>query len=319
MIGESCNVLVLSPIIICGHYQSRSIFHLNCMMMRLILSALKFRISHIDYLTDTPYSVPVIRKSIKSDADSAFHYDIIDDFTAFAWSPQWSRRLDEYLMQHAKSVTTGTLYLQRERQKDRNDKVHFVSVGVRGEEFVRRSQIFPVEILSIPYSKIAGYVGSITERLDLKLINHLAKTFQDVAFVFIGPCRLASQLLPKEPNVFWLGSKKHSELPDYMHAFSVGLIPFQIDDATRKLFPVKTMEYMSAEVPVISTCLPDIEQYFSKYVMVARNDMEFSDALHKVLSGNYDRGILDAAKSFAMSHTWEEMGRKLYQCMKDIE
>ncbi len=55
-----------------------------------------------------------------------------------------------------------------------------------------------------------------------------------------------------------LGQKPYAELPRYSAYFDVGLIPFEYNDLTLAVNPIKLREYLSAGMPVVATALPEI-------------------------------------------------------------
>ena len=60
----------------------------------------------------------------------------------------------------------------------------------------------------------------------------------------IGKVSVDIAHLAKYPNVVFLGRKAYEELPGYCKAFSVGLIPFAINELTLNVNPIKLREYL---------------------------------------------------------------------------
>ncbi len=59
--------------------------------------------------------------------------------------------------------------------------------------------------------------------------------------------------LPRRPNLHYLGQKSYGELPGYLKAFDVCLMPWALNDATKTISPTKTLEYMAGGKPIVST------------------------------------------------------------------
>src|SRR4029079_16822802 len=111
---------------------------------------------------------------------------------------------------------------------------------------------------AIPAPRL-GYAGVIDERIDLALIDALARDHQDWHLVMAGPVvKLDPGELPRRPNIHYLGQKPYAELPDYMSGWDVALLPFALNDATRFISPTKTPEYLPAGKPVVSTPIRDV-------------------------------------------------------------
>jgi glycosyltransferase involved in cell wall biosynthesis len=104
-----------------------------------------------------------------------------------------------------------------------------------------------------------GFFGVIDERMDLKLLEGLARLKPNWHFVMIGPvAKIDAGTLPRLPNIHWLGAKGYKELPRYLAGWDIGLMPFAMNESTRFISPTKTPEFLAAGVPVISTPLSDV-------------------------------------------------------------
>src|SRR5688572_30286082 len=108
-----------------------------------------------------------------------------------------------------------------------------------------------------------GFFGVIDERLDLELLAAVADTRPDRSLMLLGPvAKLAAADLPRRPNLHYLGQKAYGDLPAYVKGFDVCMMPFALNEATRFISPTKTLEYMAAHKPIVSTRVPDVvEQY----------------------------------------------------------
>ena len=97
-----------------------------------------------------------------------------------------------------------------------------------------------------------GYVGSIAKWFDWPLVVSIAKALPQTTVRLIGP-----EFIPRPanlpPNIEMVGEIHHSEVMQYIHDFSVGLIPFRIDDLTAAVDPIKYYEYRCFGIPVWST------------------------------------------------------------------
>src|SRR5262249_60607279 len=58
------------------------------------------------------------------------------------------------------------------------------------------------------------------------------------------------------PNAHYAGRAPASEVPPYLAAMDVGLTPYADTQFNQASFPLKTLEYLSAGLPVVSTDLP---------------------------------------------------------------
>ena len=127
---------------------------------------------------------------------------------------------------------------------------------------------------------VAGYFGVIDERLDYDLIRTLAESHPDMTILMVGPtAKVSADDLPSNPNIHWLGQRSYDELPRYVKAFDVCLMPFAINEATEYINPTKTLEYMAAGKPIVSTAVADVVRNFTPIVNVAYTPRQFIDAV----------------------------------------
>ena len=82
----------------------------------------------------------------------------------------------------------------------------------------------------------------------------------DWHFVLVGPVQPNLDVSPIEalPNVTLTGMAEVSELPGYVRAFDVCMIPYLIDDFVRGIYPLKLHEYLAAGKPVVTTPIPAV-------------------------------------------------------------
>lgn len=310
--------IVITPVFFSGHYKYKPVYSLNLFLTKVIVKLLTRTVSGIDIITDSPFFMPVIN-SIPVNKIAAYHYDIIDDFTVFNWSPAWGETLNRSLLSQAKSITTGTLSLAKKYKEIVGEKsIVFVPVGIDTSLFSNLEHIScPRDIETFKHKKIIGYVGSINDRLDFKLIQMIADQFSNTIILMIGPIRISSDKLPKGENIVWLGSKAHKDLPAYISQFSVAIIPFVLDDASKKLFPVKTMEYLSCGVPVVSVALPDVEVFFGDLVYTSTSAEEICLHIKDLLAGKANHPIAQGIE-FSMGHTWDNMAKNIIENIREF-
>ena len=100
----------------------------------------------------------------------------------------------------------------------------------------------------------------IDERLDLRAARRRRRRPAGLAARHGRPGRRRSTrpMLPRRPNIHYLGAKSYAELPRYIAGWDVALLPFARNDATRFISPTKTPEYLAAGKPVVSTSIRDV-------------------------------------------------------------
>jgi glycosyltransferase involved in cell wall biosynthesis len=78
----------------------------------------------------------------------------------------------------------------------------------------------------------------------------------------------------------------YADLPGVMAGFDVALMPFALNEATRSISPTKTLEYLAAGLPVVSTRVPDVVADYADVVHLADDGPSFAAACRAVLTSD---------------------------------
>lgn len=243
----------------------------------------------------------------------AFHeigvvYDCMDELAQFRFADPDLMRRERMLMSQANVVFTGG-YKLWESKSQRHPNVHYFGCGVDADHFAQARDPqtpVPADVAQLG-APIAGYYGVIDERLDYELIAQLAASDRKLQVVMIGPtAKVDPRDLPQAPNIHWLGSRSYDALPNYVKAFDVCLMPFALNDATEFINPTKTLEYMAAGKPIVSTAVADVVRNFTPVVNVATTQSGFvravaADAQHP------DSAFIAEGISMARAASWESI------------
>jgi glycosyltransferase involved in cell wall biosynthesis len=262
----------------------------------------------------TPMMLPIGRALPNA---AAIVYDCMDELSAFLGAPPELLARERELMQRADVVFTGGVALyQAKRGKHRN--VHAMPSSVDVPFFVkaRESLATPPDQAAIPEPRV-GYCGVIDERIDLGLLEALARDRPDLSIVMVGPVvKISPDALPKLPNIHYLGGKPYSELPSYLAGWRVALMPFALNDATRFISPTKTPEYLAAGRPVVSTAISDVVEPYERLglVRIGRSADEFVAHVGAALRGE---GNNDSARDkFLASNSWDSTWTRMKHCVE---
>ena len=231
----------------------------------------------------------------------------MDEFQAFMHSEPETRRFERRMLERADVVFAGGRSLF-EAKKEFNPNVHLFPCGVEFEHFAKATSSdteIADEMKGVP-RPIIGYVGAIDERLDYKLLEASARSNPGWSFVLIGPLlKVNPEGLFEMPNVFYLGARPYSELPRFLKTFDVAMMPFAITELTLKISPTKTLEYMSAALPVVSSRVPDVVADYSDLVELYDSPASFDEAINRCLSLGPEHGMM--LQEEAQGKSWEEM------------
>ena len=214
-------------------------------------------------------------------------YDCMDELSAFDHAPPALLDREADLLARADLVFTGGPSLYRAK-RDRHPSVHCFPSSVDAAHFGQaRPDAAPLaepdDQREIPRPRL-GFFGVIDERLDRDLVGALAAARPDWHVVMLGPViKIDPASLPQAPNLHWLGGKSYDALPAYLAGWDVCLLPFARNRATEFISPTKTLEYMAAERPIVSTPITDVADPYGDVVYLADTPDDFVAACASAL------------------------------------
>lgn len=176
----------------------------------------------------------------------------------------------------------------------------------------------PADLAAVPRPRI-GYFGSLTDSNDLELIRHAATADPSLQFVLIGRVFGDYSAIETLPNVHLLGFKPYAELPLYGRRFDVAFMSWKLTDWIRHSNPLKTKEYLSLGLPVVSVPIDEVIREYGDLVRIAGTGAEFLAAIRAALADDSPelrrrrvervRGESWDARTEQMLHLYEESRR----------
>ncbi len=232
----------------------------------------------------TPLALPLAQAL----GPAATVYDCMDELSLFLGAPPELLSREAALLECADLMFTGGPSLFRAKQA-RHPNVHCFHSSVDAAHFRMARQEEPSGIpeaddqARIPHPRL-GFFGVIDERLDLGLLDFIATARPEWHIVLVGPVvKIDPALLPRRKNIHYFGQRSYEELPRYLQGWDVCLLPFALNDATRFISPTKTLEYMAAELPIVSTPITDVAEPYGNIVYLGDGPQEFLGACEAAL------------------------------------
>ena len=192
-----------------------------------------------------------------------------------------------------------------------NANTHFLPNGV-SESFGRvvPHQIELLQSLKVP---IVGFAGALGTATDIELLYSVAVALPAINFVFVGTVDRTVSISKLEAlaNAHLIGVVEHCDLPAWLSGFDIGLMPYCINQFQDYTFPSKLAEYLSFDLPIVSTRLPELKPY-EEVVSIVDNAEEMIVAIEQAISGNLktNRRLQEKRAEVVASLTWESIGRK---------
>lgn len=200
-----------------------------------------------------------------------------------------------------------------------------------GCHVVPPDQVPPTPIAAGLPRPVVGLVGQLSERIDIAVLE--AITDAGFSLLMVGPHdprwvprRFAS--LITRPEVHYAGRVPVTAVPAYLAAIDVGITPYSNSPFNDASFPLKTLEYLGAGRPVVSSALPaarwlrdDLARSAqaaaaSRILALAASPSEFVAAIRTIVgdpagpsgcraerSGD-QLDLADQCRAFAAEHSW---------------
>jgi Glycosyl transferases group 1 len=267
------------------------------------------------------YYAPMARQFASSLRPRATIYDCMDELSAFAGAPAELKGNERALFRDADLVFTGGASLYESKRKQ-HSSVHLFTSSVDVGHFARAkfSKIEPEDQSALPHPRL-GYAGVIDERMDLCLIEEIAKQRPHWQIVLLGPVvKIDPASLPKAPNIHYLGMKAYADLPDYLSGWDVGMLPFAMNESTKFISPTKTPEYLAAGLRVISTPIRDVVSPYGDLglVSIADGPSEFISAAESLLGSPSNSEFAAAIGNFLSKSSWDKTWSEMNTLIEEV-
>ncbi len=160
---------------------------------------------------------------------------------------------------------------------------------------------------------ILGYVGNLSVRIDIDLLEHLAASRPGWNIVLIGSVHLSKEILRRLnvfENVHFLGVKKYTDARRYIENFDVGIIPHLDNEMTRSMSPLKLYVYCSLNVPVVTTKIANLAE-LRDLVYVAQDKNDFVEKVELALKDRTTREPDTKHLDLMRENSWEKRAERI--------
>ncbi|MFC6268688.1 glycosyltransferase [Frigoriflavimonas asaccharolytica] len=242
-------------------------------------------------------------------------YDCMDELTLFKGASPELIEQENNLLSVADVVFTGGKSLFESKNKKHNNVHCFPSsVDINHFSGSQLNKVTKPKDLENITKKIVGYFGVIDERIDLDLIKETAQKMPNHDFVMIGPiCKIEEEDLPRVENIHYLGMKSYEELPQYLHFFDFAMMPFALNDSTKFISPTKTLEYMSAMKPIISTKIKDVLRDYSDCVNLINGSEDFCNVIENPIETYKNQ-----YKTILENTSWDKTAKSMINLIEKV-
>ena len=170
---------------------------------------------------------------------------------------------------------------------------------------------------------IATYCGHLYQNRGVEGILQAAESLPEVCFLFVGGWERDVQKYQAQAshlrNVIFTGFISNKQVPEYLGASDVLLMPYSSQCSTAKwMSPMKLFEYMAAKRPIIATDIPALHSHLvhgrNSFIIPPDNPEELTRSIRTLMR----RPILSAqlaqrAYHDVQSYTWEKRARSILE------
>ena len=227
---------------------------------------------------------PIAAEFIGALGEKASVYYCADEYAALPRAPVRAVRDLEARALTSADITLVVSERLLEKKSPQANRIALLRHGVDHAHF-RRAMLdetpTPAAMADIP-QPVIGLIGRIDDWMDTDLLAHIATSRPEWSVVVVGSVVTRRRAWMKLSNVHCLGPRPYRDLPSYVKAMAVTILPYRINQQTLCCNPLKLREYLAAGRPVVSVAVPEVQQYLP-WVRVAHSAEEFTASIGDVL------------------------------------
>ena len=246
-------------------------------------------------------------------------YDCMDRYAAFHQGRNRARieRAERALVERA-DVVLASSHTLAESPALRGREVLHVANGVEYAAFALDRRPEPPGWRKKIAGPVVGYHGTLGDWLDFDLLEWLATRRPAWTFVLIGPngTRRGGRFFSL-PNVLRPGPVAYAELPAHTAHFDVGIVPFELNEVTRHVHPIKALEYLAAGLPTVSSALADLAEV-ADVVSFADSPRDWLTALDAAIepAARAPRRVA-ARRAAALVRSWDQAALRIAEGLEE--
>jgi teichuronic acid biosynthesis glycosyltransferase TuaH len=237
-----------------------------------------------------------------------------DDFNRL-YSDNIAKEGEELLLKRSDVMFTTSKLLQKNyiQRFHQPEKVYFVPNGV---DFTLFSKVNN-KVIGINYENnrpIVGYTGSINAKIDISFLYQLFKSLSHCDFYVVGSEGIIDSFQNEDmaklkalPNIYFFGNQKLADVPSYMNAMDINIIPYRTDPDSfpNAGYPLKLHEYLTVGKPII--CSPIDSAFEFEDVIAIKGEIdEWKTEINELLSSKDTADNIQQRQDVAKNNTWKK-------------
>ena len=184
------------------------------------------------------------------------------------------------------------------------------------------------------YQACIGYFGHLYEGRGIELIKKIATMRQESAFFIFGGSEkdiIKNKRKNHPKNFFIMGHVKQSEAIEIMKKMDILLMPYQKkvsvgiknSDTSKWMSPIKLFEYMSSNVPIISSDLPVLREVLvnnkNAFLVEPDNAYSWSNTIKRIINNKIlGKNISNTSyNQYKKNFTWSIRVKRIISFLND--
>jgi len=255
---------------------------------------------------------PIYGEYIKDIKHDFLIYHPYDDFEHL-YSDDIAKGGEQALVESANLMFTTSKMLQDKYKKRRSNpsSVYFVPNGVDYSLFSDIENTITGVNQKSTRIKV-GYTGSINAKIDIYMLYQVFKELDNCDFYVTGSEGKidsfqvkAMENLKSLSNVYFLGNKKLIDVPSYMNAMDINVIPYRTDPDSfaNAGYPLKLHEYLTVGKPIISSPI-DSAFEFESVISIKAGAAAWVEEIKRISAATDCDSDKICRRSVAKENTW---------------
>ena len=161
-----------------------------------------------------------------------------------------------------------------------------------------------------------GYIGTISEWFDNKIIEESVRKNGKISYEMIGP--IANHQPIQNGKVKYCGVVEHDRLGEYVRELDCLIMPFVVNEIILYVDPVKLYEYIAWGKCIIASWYPEIER-FHDFVYFYRDEREYLKLINDLAQRGFPAKYSEKEQEeFLGENTWKARANTVLDVLDEI-
>lgn len=255
-------------------------------------------------------------------------FDIVDDVLAFPYAFQEDKVIQawRWLAQYASVVTAVSPTLQTLTRQQLGVESLCLPNGVNAAHFLQPAHSVSEAVLgeTDACALRVGFAGTLNHWIDFAAMQQIVQSHPHVHMYLIGregnfgSAGQSQQFhdLSAHPRVHTVGNIPYEELPGYLHAMDILLLPRIPSHASTSSSPLKLYEYLAVGKPIVVGGFP-IPQDIRSLVYDAGGAGNYTPMITLAAAEctGHRAQLQTERQNYALQHTWQQRVQRIQSAL----